>query len=175
MSRFALATGASLLAGLQLIHAQTPSVRQSRVTPAQTPIQLPVRRVVLYKNGVGYFERIGRIRGNQQVGIDFTSAQLDDVLKSLTTLDLGNGRVTAVSYNSDTPLAQRLGTLRLPLGERTTGLELLDALRGARLEVRSGNQVMTGRLLGVERLVRDENRPNAAAHDEITLVTDNGS
>jgi hypothetical protein len=42
----------------------------------------PIRRVVLYKNGVGYFEHPGRVRGSQNVHIDFTSAQLNDVLKS---------------------------------------------------------------------------------------------
>ena len=50
--------------------------------------KLPVRRVVLYKNGVGYFEHTGAVRGSQELKIDFTSAQLNDVLKSLTVLDL---------------------------------------------------------------------------------------
>jgi hypothetical protein len=36
--------------------------------------KLPVRRVVLYKNGVGYFEHLGHVRGTQDVHIDFTSA-----------------------------------------------------------------------------------------------------
>src|SRR6476646_7119883 len=49
---------------------------------------LPVRRVVLYKNGVGYFEHLGRVRGSQTLSIDFNTSQLNDVLKSLTTVDL---------------------------------------------------------------------------------------
>ena len=48
---------------------------------------LPVRKVVLYKNGVGYFEHAGSVTGNQRVAIDFTSPQLNDVLQSLTVLD----------------------------------------------------------------------------------------
>jgi len=48
---------------------------------------LPVRKVVLYKNGVGYFEHAGTVSGNQRVAIDFTSSQLNDVLQSLTVLD----------------------------------------------------------------------------------------
>src|SRR5579872_2471474 len=100
---------------------------------AQTPgdIQkLPVRRVVLYKNGVGYFEHLGRVRGNQDVHIDFTSAQLNDVLKSLTVLDLAGGRITGVDYNSEAPLARRLATLRLALGEKPTVADFLGAVRG---------------------------------------------
>ena len=108
---------------------------------------------MLYKNGVGYFEHLGRVRGNDTISVDFTSAQLNDVLKSLTALDLGNGRVSGISYNSDAPLGARLGALRLAVGDRTTLPELLDALRGARLEVRVGGRVVTGRLLGVERRV----------------------
>jgi hypothetical protein len=46
--------------------------------------RLPVRRVVLFKNGVGYFEHLGSVNGSQNVSIDFTTSQLNDVLKSLT-------------------------------------------------------------------------------------------
>ena len=138
--------------------------------------KLPVRRVVLYKNGVGYFEHLGHVRGSQEVHVDFTSAQLNDVLKSLTVLDLSGGRITGVDYNSEAPLARRLATLRLSLGERPTTAEFLGALRGARLEVRSGNgPQLTGKLLSVER----KTRAGAGAGwtvetDEISLITDGG-
>src|SRR5437899_7635559 len=116
--------------------------------------QLPVKRVVLYKNGVGYFEHVGQIRGNQEVGIPFTSGQLNDVLKSLTVLDLGGGRITGVAYGSSAPMDRQLGDLRLPLGERSTLAEFLGALRGARLEVKSGSNTLSGRLLSIERKPR---------------------
>jgi len=92
--------------------------------------KLPVRRVVLYKNGVGYFEHLGRVRGSQDVHVDFTSAQLNDVLKSLTVLDLSGGKITGVDYNSEAPLARRLATLRLALGENPSMADFLGALRG---------------------------------------------
>src|SRR5437667_6219501 len=138
--------------------------------------RLPVRRVVLYKNGVGYFEHLGRVRGSQDVHVDFTSAQLNDVLKSLTVLDLSGGRITGVDYNSEAPLARRLATLRLSLGERPTTAEFLGALRGARLEVRSGNgPQLTGKLLSVERKTRTGAGPGWTVEtDEISLITDSG-
>ncbi len=101
-------------------------------SPADSAARLPVTRVILYKNGVGYFEHAGHVRGSQDVNIDFTTAQLNDVLKSLTVLDLGKGRITGVSYNSAAPLEKRLGSLRLPVGENPTTAQFLDALRGAR-------------------------------------------
>ncbi len=114
-------------------------------------VRLPVKRVILYKNGVGYFEHSGQVNGNEDVNIDFTTAQLNDVLKSLTALDLGKGRITGIAYNSIAPINKRLGALRLPLGEDTTTAQFLDAIRGARIEVHSGNESASGRLLSVEQ------------------------
>ncbi|HEX7698991.1 MAG TPA: carboxypeptidase-like regulatory domain-containing protein, partial [Candidatus Acidoferrum sp.] len=135
-----------------------------------------MRRVVLYKNGVGYFEHLGHVRGSQGVHIDFTSAQLNDVLKSLTVLDLSGGRITGVDYNSEAPLVRRLATLRLSLGERPTTAEFLGALRGARLQVRSGNgPQLTGKLLSVERKTRTGAGPGWTVEtDEISLITESG-
>ena len=136
--------------------------------------KLPVRRVVLYKNGVGYFEHLGRVRGSQDVHVDFTSAQLNDVLKSLTVLDLSGGRITGVDYNSEAPLARRLATLRLALGEKPTTVEFLGALRGARLEVRNGNgPALAGKLLSVERKTRTGTNWTVET-DEISVITDTG-
>jgi hypothetical protein len=42
------------------------------IAPSEAHANLPVRRVVLYKNGVGYFEHLGQVRGSQDVHIDFT-------------------------------------------------------------------------------------------------------
>jgi len=140
----------------------------------ESAAKLPVRRVVLYKNGVGYFEHLGRVRGSQDVHIDFTSAQLNDVLKSLTVLDLAGGRITGVDYNSEAPLARRLATLRLALGERPSVSEFLGALRGARLEVRSGTgPALTGRLLSVERKTRSATNWTVET-DEISLISESG-
>lgn len=134
---------------------------------------LPVRRVVLYKTGVGYFEHVGHVRGNQTMRIDFTSGQLNDVLQSLTVLDLNGGRIAGVNYNSEAPLQQRLGTLRLPLDERTDVSKFYGALRGARLEVRNGTTSVTGRLLSVERKTRVSGGTTLEV-DLITLVSDTG-
>jgi hypothetical protein len=136
--------------------------------------KLPVRRVVLYKNGVGYFEHLGRVRGSQDVHVDFTSAQLNDVLKSLTVLDLSGGKISGVDYNSEAPLARRLATLRLTLGENPTVADFLGALRGARLEVRSGSGVaLAGKLLSVEKKSRVKDN-GTTEWTEISLVSDNG-
>src|SRR5437588_11731940 len=61
---------------------------------------LPVRRVILYSNGVAYIERRGSVSGHAEINLSFKQSQVDDVLKSMVVLDLGQGRIGAVSYNS---------------------------------------------------------------------------
>jgi len=141
--------------------------------PAQLSDTLPVKRVVLYKTGVGYFEHLGVVRGNQDVTIPFTSGQLNDVLKSLTVLDLNGGRIAGVEYGSAAPLERQLGDLRLPVGEKATLTDFLGALRGARLEIHSGASVFTGRLLSVERKTRMGTGATLEV-DYLSLLADNG-
>jgi hypothetical protein len=136
--------------------------------------RLPVSRVILYKNGVGYFEHAGRVRDNQDVNVEFTTAQLNDVLKSLTVLDMGNGRITGVSYNSNAPLEKRLGSLHLPVGENPTTAQFLDALRGARLEVRSESSSASGRLLSIDERDIPIKGDQKITVDQISLVSDSG-
>lgn len=154
--------------------AKIADAREAGAAGSAESTRLPVRRVVLYKNGVGYFEHLGRVRGNQDVHVDFTSAQLNDVLKSLTVLDLSGGRITGVDYNSEAPLARRLATLRLALGEKPTVAEFLGALRGARVEIRSGaGTPITGKLLSVERKTR-VGTAGSVEMEQVSLVSDSG-
>ena len=132
----------------------TAAARQGGGASALSSSDLPVRRVVLYKSGVGFFEHQGQVRGDQSVAIDFTSGQLNDVLQSLTVLDLNGGRITGVDYNSEAPFSERLGTLSLPLTANTNLAEFYGALRGVRLRVRNGTTEITGRLLSVESKTR---------------------
>src|SRR5271165_2119537 len=118
-------------------------------TPAAIK-DLPVRKVVLYKNGVGYFEHAGTVSGNQRVTIDFTSPQLNDVLQSLTVLDEGGGRIAGVNYNSTTPIGQQLQTLALGLKDYPATIAVYQALRGQRVEVTGAGAPLTGRLVNVE-------------------------
>jgi hypothetical protein len=136
--------------------------------------RLPVKRVVLYKNGVGYFEHSARIRGNEDLAIDFTTAQLNDVLKSLTAVDLGDGHISGVRYNSIAPLDERLKALRLPFGEDVTRADFLAALRGARVEVNSGSSTATGRLLSVEDEQRTTEKGTTYQVTVFSVMIDSG-
>ena len=96
--------GTVLVAASAVILSSVLSAQSPQTAPGapQAPgNRLPVHRVVLYKSGVGYFEHLGRVRGNQTVTVDFTSGQLDDVLKSLTTIDAPSYSLPAAVLGED--------------------------------------------------------------------------
>ncbi|HTK37811.1 MAG TPA: hypothetical protein VL325_04915, partial [Pyrinomonadaceae bacterium] len=98
---------------------------------------LPIRRVVLYSNGVAYIERRGTVTGNAEINLSFKQSQIDDVLKSMVVLDLGQGKIGAVSYNSSAPASARTAEIPFSVnaesGEEGTGgmAEVLKQLQGA--------------------------------------------
>jgi len=165
---------ATLSSGRPLFGQPSPGQDPDSASTAGSAARLPVTRVILYKNGVGYFEHAGQVRGSQDVNVDFTTAQLNDVLKSLTVLDLGKGRITGVSYISNAPLERRLGSLHLAVGENPTTAQFLDALRGARLEARSGSETASGRLLSIDEREIPIKADQKITVDQISIVSDSG-
>ena len=146
---------------------------KAQVCRAASAKDLPVRKVVLYKNGVGYFEHAGTVSGNQRVAIDFTSPQLNDVLQSLTVLDEGGGRIAGVNYNSTTPLAEQLKSLSLGMTDDPTSTELFQALRGQRVEVHRAAGRDDYRAADVHRVAHGEDqwrRRSTATIDKFYLT-----
>jgi hypothetical protein len=143
---------------------------------AQSTLDLPVRKVVLYKNGVGYFEHAGEINGNQRVAIDFTSSQLNDVLQSLTVLDEGGGHIAGVDYNSTTPVEQQLRTLALGLKDYPATISIYQAIRGQRVEISGSGAAYSGRLVNIEfRKETDKNGLSSEDHYFLIVETDSGA
>ncbi|QDU18693.1 DUF4139 domain-containing protein [Urbifossiella limnaea] len=112
---------------------------------------LPIRRVVLYKHGVGHFEREAAVSGDETLTLAFKQREVSDVLKSLTVLDLGGGTVSAVSYDSTTPADQLLAEIALTIPDSNSLTKLLPQLRGARVAVRpAGATPVQGAVLGID-------------------------
>ena len=156
---------------------KTKAAEESAAPSSPAAIKdLPVRKVVLYKNGVGYFEHAGTVSGNQRVTIDFTSSQLNDVLQSLTALDDGGGRIAGVNYNSTTPIEQQLKTLALGLTDYPATIAVYQALRGQRVEVTGTGASLEGRLVNIEfRKEIDKNGQASEDHYFLIVATDSGA
>ncbi len=135
--------------------------------------QLPVTRVVLYQNGIGYFERKGKLEGNM-LTLQIRPSQINDLLKSLTVIDRSEGRAMSVSLPLEKTSAQILS--ELPEQVRGAGglLDVLRVFRGARVTVSGSEGTATGRVVGVESMQTsvDENVLNDW---RLTLKTKSGS
>ena len=112
--------------------------------------ELPVNRIVLYNTGVGFFERSGEIDGDKQVELKFNLEDVNDILKSIDLQDLGDGKITHVTYDSPEPITHTLKTFSIDLARNPTLADLLKQIRGEKVQVMSPNPT-TGVIIGVER------------------------
>src|SRR5882724_4418970 len=79
---------------------------------------LPVKQVVLYKHGVGYFERAGQLGPGESARLDFKAAEMNDVLKSLTIEEKGGGKITGLRYDSSETLEHKLQGFPFAVGDK---------------------------------------------------------
>ena len=127
--------------------------------------QLPIRRVILYSNGVAYIERRGTVSGDAEINLSFKQSQVDDVLKSMVVLDLGQGRIGAVSYNSSAPPSAKMAEIPFSVsaesGQNTGIAGVLAQLQGAKVAVTSAKFSATGSILTVEKrqTIIETNKP----------------
>jgi hypothetical protein len=68
--------------------------------------------VVLYKHGVGFFERSGTLGPGESARLDFNASDMNDVLKSLTLTDSGGAKISGLRYDSMDPLSHKLADSR---------------------------------------------------------------
>jgi hypothetical protein len=117
---------------------------------------LPVAHMTLYKHGVGYFRRRGMVEG-EEIKLTFRREEMDDLLKSLTVIDLGGGQVRGVDYDTPQSQQERLAGCSIILSDTRSMRDLLKALRGRKVELlASGDNTETGTLLGLDE---DKEKP----------------
>ena len=122
--------------------------------PADKQAPIPVRQVVLYSSGVGYFEHFGTVEGNGATELRFKTAQINDILKSLVLQDLDKGKVGVITYPSQDPVAKTLRSFQIDITTNPSLADLLNQLRGARVTLTVGAAPVAGTVLGVERKPR---------------------
>jgi len=146
---------------------------------------LPIRKVILYSNGVAYIERRGIVTGHAEVSLSFKQSQVDDVLKSMLVLDLGKGsakgRIGAVSYNSSAPASARLAEIPFAISASSDGQNsagglagVLSQLQGARVIVTTSNRTVSGSIITIEARQSqiDANHPAVTTHRLVIASND---
>ncbi|MBP7593985.1 MAG: hypothetical protein KBA85_20450, partial [Chloroflexi bacterium] len=113
---------------------------------------LPITRMILYKHGVGFFERRAQVQGDE-VSLSFRVEEMNDILKSLTAVDWGDGQVLGVDYATPQSREERLAGCSIRLGDARSLRDLLIGLRGRRVELHlDQGETAVGLLLGLDEL-----------------------
>ncbi len=133
--------------------------------------ELPVTKVVLYKHGVGYFERAGTVPAGESVRLEFRREEMDDVLKSLT-LETAQGAVAALRYDAAESLEKKLSRFRIQLLREQPVSRLLDRLKGERLVMTVGGTRLSGVIVGARVAQAGEGEPE---REQVTLLLDSGA
>ncbi|MBI5500580.1 MAG: hypothetical protein HY907_10075 [Deltaproteobacteria bacterium] len=139
-----------------------PAAHAARET---APAVLPLRSVVLYESGVGYFERRGPVQRHGPLALLVPQNHLDDALMTLVVLTSDGARVGAMTFPSvlapEAALAESPAPFDAFAAEGSI-LPLLGAMAGlqAKLVTRDG-ETLEGRVIGVARV----EEPAAAGSD----------
>lgn len=133
--------------------------------------EIPVREVVLFKHGVGFFARSGQLGPGEAARLDFKADEMNDVLKSLTLEEKGGGKISSLRYDSSEPLGTKLEQFPFRIGDQQPLSAVLDQLKGARVELKFGSETVTGAIVGARGVPASMNQPE---HEQITLLMDTG-
>src|SRR5205085_5463337 len=126
--------------------AQIVDTRKGK--PPEGP--LPIRQVVLFNSGVGYFQREGEVSNDARVDLTFPIGDINDLLKSLVLQDLGGGKISTVNYDSHDPIDKILRSFALDLNNNPTFGQILNQARGEKIEItRLEHQAAPTKLTGV--------------------------
>jgi hypothetical protein len=127
------------------------------VTVNEVPL-FPVKKAVLSKTGIGYFEREDAVDPGRPFELFFKSGDMNDVLKSLTMVDVSGkagGLVSSISYESTRPFDKQLDDLSISLNEHSSLRDLLGQVKGTPVQVeilRHGKRdLVEGTVIGLEQ------------------------
>lgn len=137
--------------------------------PLAAGADMPVREVILYKHGVGYFERRGDLKPGDTIRLDFKASEMNDVLKSLTLT--GNVKVAGVRYDAADPASKRLEDFPFRVGEQVSLASFLDQMKGAELELMIGTQSVSGTIVSARTRAGDKDH---AEQQLVVLLTNSG-
>ena len=150
---------------------------QAPATQPAAAADVPVREVVLFSSGVGYFEHFGTVHGDGVAELRFKTSQINDILKSLVLQDLDGGQVRAVTYPSQDPIAKTLKSFQVDITANPPLADLLNQLRGAKVTITLNGEKTTGTILGVERrrvVVKGEKGDDQTAWQPVLNLVNDG-
>lgn len=145
----------------------------ARSAKPETAKGLPIKKVILYSNGVAYIERRGIVTGDVKIDLSFKHSQVDDVLKSMLVLDLGQGRIDTINYGSSQPASARTAEIPFSVDASDSGglSEVLKQLQGANIAANSAKGIITGRILTLEKRAFAGDKDKPASFTQFLVLT----
>ena len=134
---------------------------------------LPLKKVVLFTSGVGFFQHAGKVTDDAAVEMKFAADDVNDLLKSMVLEDLGGGTVSTVSYASRDPITKTLGTFAVNLTDNPSMGQILARLRGEKIEIDAATPA-TGTIVGVEKRTVPAGENKTVEKEFVTLLTAEG-
>ncbi len=142
--------------------------------PQLDSADLPVRHVVLYKHGIGFFERAGTLGAGEEARIDFKTSDMNDVLKSLIVNEGAGNRVLGIRYDSNESLQQRLEKFPFVIGDGQLLSAFLDGLKGAKIELKTTERSVSGTILSARALQAGPDADRKLLREQVSLLLDSG-
>jgi hypothetical protein len=136
-------------------------------------VNLPLKRVVLFSSGVGFFENAGKVQNDAKVEMKFKVDQINDLLKSMVVEDLDGGQVTTVNYGSKDPITKTLKSFAVDLTANPTMAQLLGQVRGEKVEIEAPNKI-TGVIVGLETQKKQVGENQFIDTEVLNLLTEDG-
>ena len=137
------------------------------VAGADAAPRLPITSITLYRSGVGYFERHGKIKSGDSVQLRFAQDEINDMLKSMVIFDPQQA-LQSISYESNEPLARQLASFGIDLSDNPTLATILGRLRGTKVRFVTSDGPISGVVLGSE--MRDQAQGSAQKAISIPFV-----
>ncbi|HMZ57204.1 MAG TPA: hypothetical protein PL048_00410 [Leptospiraceae bacterium] len=119
--------------------------------------EFPIRSIAVYKHGIGFFSRRAKFE-NEEIRLKFRKEIMDDILKSFTVIEHGEGKVLGVDFDTSETKEDKLKNTSVILEEGASLLHLLQSLRGKKVKLHlQDNRMLTGILMGSDETKDEEN------------------
>ncbi|MHA1383701.1 MAG: hypothetical protein ACTSR3_08105 [Candidatus Helarchaeota archaeon] len=115
---------------------------------------LPINKVILFKTGIGCFERQGKadLTKNNSINLSFKRKYMNDILATLS-ISTKNSMVTCISYEgSEIDLQRALEDALIKIPSENSYISLLKQLIGSQVNLFIAGEKIEGIVLGVQEI-----------------------
>ena len=180
MTRRTIALPLALICSMQAPALWAQEERSASTSTASTSPRaqadaLPLREVVLFSSGVGYFGRAGEVGGTEAatISLPFRAAQVNDVLKSLVIFDVAGG-VRPVTFATKDAALRRQNQSGVAVNSDASLGQLLRQFQGAQVRLETRDGAVEGRILSVQTKAATDQQDRTVQFEILNVLSARG-